>query len=151
MKPLTHRAAEAFATAVARTPDRRLAMLMSGPARQPVLRLVFWRMPHHLRSGRIATLDAGIEWRITGRRGRDHEIYRLSIADGRGRVTRGRVEAPATATIELDAVDFLKLATGNADPIQMFFTGSVRVSGDLGLAAQLASLFRIPTTTTRGS
>ena len=48
-------------------------------------------------------------------------------------------------TIVIDGVDFLKLVTGNANPVISFITGKLKIKGDLGFAAQIPGLFRIPT------
>jgi putative sterol carrier protein len=44
----------------------------------------------------------------------------------------------------MDAVEFVKLATGNSDPMNAYFSGRVALAGDIMLAAKLQSLFRIP-------
>jgi putative sterol carrier protein len=48
------------------------------------------------------------------------------------------------ATIVMDGADFLKLVTGNSNPVMAFITGKLKIRGDLGFAAQLPGLFRIP-------
>lgn len=138
------RAAVMFARRVERTPDRRLARLLASPARRVILELIFWRMPRHLDRERAGDLEASVEWRIGGRRSGGSDVYRLSIANGRSRVTRGPGPEPATTTVELGPVEFLKLVTGNADPIQAFMRGDLAIKGEMQLAARLISLFRIP-------
>lgn len=41
-------------------------------------------------------------------------------------------------------VDFLKVASGNANPAILFMTRKLKAKGDLRLAANIAHLFRIP-------
>ena len=138
------RAADVFARRVERAPDRQLARLLASPARRAILELIVWRMPRHLDRERAGDLEATVEWRIGGRPGGGSDVYRLSIAKGRSRVTRGPGSEPATTTVELGSVEFLKLVTGNADPIQAFLRGDLAIKGEMQLAAGLLSLFRIP-------
>jgi len=46
--------------------------------------------------------------------------------------------------LTLGAVDFLKVVSGNGNPVMMFMTGKLKAKGDLGLAANIANLFDIP-------
>ena len=47
-------------------------------------------------------------------------------------------------SLNLGAVDFLKVVSGNGNPVMMFMTGKLKAKGDLGLAANIANLFDIP-------
>jgi putative sterol carrier protein len=47
-------------------------------------------------------------------------------------------------SLTLGAVDFLKVVSGNGNPVMMFMTGKLKAKGDLGLAANIANLFDIP-------
>ena len=44
----------------------------------------------------------------------------------------------------MDAVEFLKLASGNLDPMQAYFKGRIELAGDIMVAAKLAQLFKLP-------
>ena len=46
--------------------------------------------------------------------------------------------------LTLGAVDFLKVVSGNGNPVMLFMTGKLKAKGDLGLAANIANLFDIP-------
>ena len=46
--------------------------------------------------------------------------------------------------LTLGGVDFLKVVSGNANPVMLFMTGKLKAKGDLGLAANIANLFDIP-------
>jgi SCP-2 sterol transfer family len=46
--------------------------------------------------------------------------------------------------VTMDAVEFLKLASGNLDPMQAYFKGRIELSGDIMVAAKLAQLFKMP-------
>jgi len=47
-------------------------------------------------------------------------------------------------TIRLGAADFLKLVTGNLNPTMAFLRRRLVIKGDLGFAAALPRLFKIP-------
>ena len=51
-------------------------------------------------------------------------------------------------TIVIDGVAFLKLVTGNSNPVMSFLSGKLKIKGDLGYAAQIPGLFRIPSAAT---
>jgi putative sterol carrier protein len=47
-------------------------------------------------------------------------------------------------TVTVGPVDFLKVVSGNGNPMMMFMTGKLKAKGDLGLAANIANLFDMP-------
>jgi putative sterol carrier protein len=147
------RAAEApgrFAERVARlvheAPEGRLERLMRSPARRPILEGVFWQMPQRLDARRADGVNAAVLWRIGGRPDGRTDDFRLVIAQGAARTTRGASEDPprTVLTMTLDGVDFLKLITGDLDPVRGYLTGKIVLGGDIMFAAKLGSMFRIP-------
>jgi putative sterol carrier protein len=136
--------ADGFARVVGDVPLDRLEWFMRTPLRRPLLDAIFWQMPKHLDRTRAARLKATVRWRITGPGGTDADLYDLTIADGRCRVSRDQTDAEPQVTITVDRVEFLRLITGNADALQAYFTGRLSLAGDIMLAAKLISLFRIP-------
>jgi putative sterol carrier protein len=142
------RAPEQVANRLARliqdSPDSRLELLMRSPARRAILDGIFWQMPQRLSRRRAAGMNAVIEWQITGRPDGGADAYQLAVANGRARVRRGSLEPNPLLTITLDGADFLKLVTGNADPMKAYFAGKIKLAGNIMLGAKLQSLFRIP-------
>ena len=126
------------------TPDVRLERLMRSPARRAVLAGIFWRMPRYLDRGRAAGVKAAVLWRIGGHPSGTTDDFRLLIADGRARTSRGSSGEPAIVTMTIDGVDFLKLVTGSLDPMQAYFGGKIELVGDIMFAAKLGGLFRMP-------
>ena len=60
-------------------------------------------------------------------------------------VAAGReLEVEPRVTLRLGAVDFLRLATGNADPATLYLSGRLELSGDELFAIEMASFLRIP-------
>jgi putative sterol carrier protein len=89
-------------------------------------------------------MNCTIRWRITGRADGEADVYDLELIDGRCRVIRGPGVAPPKLTITVDGAEFLRLATGNSDPVKAYFTGRVALAGDVMVAAKASSLFRLP-------
>ena len=136
--------ADGFARAVRSAPDGGLEQVLRTPIRRAVLEAIFWQMPQHFDGQGAAGVEATIRWCITGRSGGAADIYELQIADGRCRVRRGKRDTDPRLTITLSAADFIRLATGNSEPMNAYFSGRVALAGDIMLAAKLRSLFRVP-------
>ncbi len=120
-----------FAQLVARTPKQQIAEVMSGEHRRKVLDEVFRRMEKHFRPDKAGSTNAAIRWRIGGRPDGGYDEYETVIADG-------------ACTVTVDAVEFLKLVSGNASGVALFMTRKLKLAGDLGLGANLTNLFDIP-------
>jgi hypothetical protein len=43
-------------------------------------------------------------------------------------------------------VEFLRLISGNSDPMAAYFKGRIQLAGDIMVAAQLAQIFKMPGT-----
>src|SRR6476646_6316087 len=109
--------AEGFAQAVGNAPKERLDQVMRSPARRVLLETIFWQMPRHVDQRAARTMNCTI---------------------------RGPGVAPPKLTITVDGAEFLRLATGNSDPVKAYFTGRVALAGDVMVAANASGLFRIP-------
>jgi putative sterol carrier protein len=124
-------------------PDEALRELLRGEARRAVLDEVFRRMPEYVDSARARGMNAVFGWKITGAADGGSDRYRVVIADGEVRAGR-EIDAQPQLTLVLDGVEFLKLVTGNSNPVMAFMTGKLKLKGDVAFAARLPGLFRIP-------
>jgi putative sterol carrier protein len=132
-----------IAAVIASAPDDALRRGMRGPIRDLILEEIFRRFPDYVQRRRVAGLDAAIRFLITGRLDGGADRYGVRIAGGE--VTTGRdLDIEPRTTIVTDGADFLRLVTGNLNPVMAFMTGKLKLKGDLGFAAQLPGLFRIP-------
>ena len=136
--------AEGFAQAVGNAPKERLDQVMRSPARRVLLETIFWQMPRHIDPENVKSMNCTIRWRITGKSDGEADVYDLLLADGNCRVVRGPGTSPPKLTITVDGAEFLRLATGNSDPVKAYFTGRVALAGDVMVAAKASSLFRLP-------
>jgi len=127
-------------------PDRHVRQLMRSPARRPIVESIFWLMPRYLNRTRTRGLYVAVRWRVKADASdTEPDIYDVVIADGRCRVLRGASGPPPLATITLEAAELLLLATGRSNAMQAYFAGRLGLRGDIVQAAQLTTLFRIPT------
>jgi putative sterol carrier protein len=136
--------AEGFGRVVRDVPEDRLEQVMRSPARRPVLDGIFWQMPKQLDAEQAVGVQTSIRWDITGRSDGAIDTYTLAVNDGKASTTRGVNGEPARLTITMDGVEFLRLASGNLDPMQAYFKGRIQLAGDIMVAAKMASLFRMP-------
>ena len=131
-----------FARAVKSTPDSTIAEVMAGADRSKILDEVFDRMPTLFRADRAGATRAVIHWNITGGPS-GADTYETVIEDGACTVTNQPAREPKLS-MTMDPVTFLKVVSGDGNPMMMFMTGKIKAKGDLGLAAQVAKLFDIP-------
>ena len=132
-----------IAAVVRDAPDKALRRGMEGEIRELILDEIFRRFPEYFRRGPLDSSEVALAFKITGRADGSADRYRVLIRDGE--VTAGRdLDVDPRVTIVMDGVDFLKLVTGNSNPVMSFITGKLKVRGDLGFAAQIPGLFRIP-------
>jgi putative sterol carrier protein len=132
-----------FAQLIKSAPDAQIAEVMQSELRGKILDEVFGRMPSSFRADRAGNTNAVIHWTITGRPDGGADTYELVIADGTCTVSDSPQREPRL-TLTLGPVDFLKVVSGNANPVMMFMTNKLKAKGDLGLAANIANLFDLP-------
>jgi putative sterol carrier protein len=132
-----------FAQLVKSTPDSKITAVMASDERAKILDGVFDRMPTLFRADRAGATQAVIHWHITGGPGGGTDTYETVIENGACTVTNQPVREPKLA-MTMDPVTFLKVVSGDGNPMMMFMTGKIKAKGDLGLAAQVAKLFDIP-------
>lgn len=127
-------------------PAERIEQLMRSPARRPILDGIFWRMPKQIDSKRAAGVTTSVRWCITGRSDGGIDGYKLEIDDGRASTGRAEGDETHRLTITLDGAEFVRIATGNSEPMEAYFKGRVLLAGDIMFAASLGSMFKMPRT-----
>jgi hypothetical protein len=133
-----------FVRAVRQMPDRDVAALMTGPNREPIISGIFGRMPSIFRADRAGSTTATTHWSIGGRPDGGADDWTIRFADGTCAVVPGH-DGEATLALTMGPVEFTKLITKSGNPVMMFMTGKIKAKGDLGLAANLANFFDVPT------
>jgi putative sterol carrier protein len=132
-----------FAELVKTVPADQLKTAMQGEQRGKVLDEIFARMPGLFRPDKAGSTNTVIHWNIGDRPDGGVDTYELVIADGACTLSPEPAHEPKLA-LTLGAVDFLKVISGNGNPVMLFMTGKLKAKGDLGLAANIANLFDIP-------
>ncbi|WP_249713921.1 SCP2 sterol-binding domain-containing protein [Rhizomonospora bruguierae] len=134
-----------LAALVKRSTAEDLLGLMRGERRRAVLDKIFLDMPAVFRPDRASREKEVVHWRISDRPDGGEDVYELVIADGACQVSASPRQAPRLA-LTIDAVDFLRVVTGNANPTTLFLRGRMRAKGDLGLAMRFPKMFEVPST-----
>ncbi|MFJ2089275.1 SCP2 sterol-binding domain-containing protein [Streptomyces sp. NPDC087901] len=130
-----------FARIVKGLSAKQLGEVMHGELRARVLGEVFGRMRQQFRPEAAGQLRALIRWKITGD---TDAVYETSIADGTCAISEGRSDAEPRTTLVMADAEFLKLVSGNGNPVTMFMMRKLKVAGDVGLASGLTRYFDIP-------
>jgi putative sterol carrier protein len=136
--------ADGFTRLVREAPPERLEQVMRSPARRPLLDGIFWQMPKQLNTDRARGLRTTIRWCITGRADDGVDTYHLYVENGEARTSREPSADDPRLTITMDGVEFLRLVSGNSDPMSAYFKGRIQLAGDIMAAAQLAQMFKMP-------
>jgi putative sterol carrier protein len=132
-----------FAQLVKDTPDAKLQAILDGGLRKPILESIFSRMPESFRPDRAASTNAVIHWIVTGGPS-GPETYEVRIADGTCETSSDPSAGAPDLAITVTPVDFVKVVSGNGNPVMMFMTGKLKAKGDLGLAANIQHIFAVP-------
>jgi hypothetical protein len=132
-----------FAQLVKSASNDQLAAVVSGDLRDKVLGTIFGQMPTLFRADRAGNTNAVVHWIVGDAPDGGSDTYELVIADGTCTLSPTPEHEPKVA-LSLGGVDFLKVVSGNANPMMLFMTGKLKAKGDLGLAAKVGDLFSIP-------
>ena len=95
-------------------------------------------MPGRLNPQAAQGLNCVIQYDLTGDGGGQ---YHSTIKDGAATVVAGPHPSP-NMTVIMGAQDFVDMTSGKLDGMSAFMSGKLRISGDMGLAMKLQSLFR---------
>ncbi|MFG2626327.1 SCP2 sterol-binding domain-containing protein [Streptomyces sp. NPDC048473] len=132
---------EEFARIVKGLSAKQLGEVMHGDLRSRVLGEVFGRMRQQFRPEAAGQLKALIRWKITGD---SDAVFETVISEGSCTVSEGRSEAEPRTTLVMGDAEFLKLVSGNGNPVTMFMLRKLKVAGDVSLASGLTRYFDIP-------
>jgi putative sterol carrier protein len=86
------------------------------------------------------TQASGVNATIQFDLGGEGEFY-VIIKDGTVEANEGKADSP-NMTLISTAEDYFNVATGKLNPMQAFMSGKIKVTGDMGLAMKLQSMFK---------
>jgi len=124
--------------------DSSISAVMKSDDRTAVLAEAFGRLPKIFLPDAATGVRAVVHWTITGAPA-GPETYEMLIEDGACAVSGTPAREPKVV-MTMDPVTFLKVISGDGNPMKMFMMGKIKAKGDLGLAANVAKYFDIPRT-----
>jgi predicted lipid carrier protein YhbT len=142
--PLDADVMQLLSTLVRKAPPARLEQLMRTPARRVIIGGIVWQLPQQLDPSLPDGIDASIQLRVTTPRLPSPDTYSIVIAQRRSRVTRGDGGPEPHITVTVDATEFLRLLTGNSNPVRSYFAGKLKLTGDIMLAMRLIGQLQLP-------
>ena len=133
------------ATAVAASTQEHMRTVMAGGFREVVLGEVFRRFPEFVDEQKAKRHDLTIGFRVAGRDDGEADRYLVRIDHGACTVQRDpAADARRDATLLLDGVDFLRLVTGQLNPVTGVLKGTLKVRGDRAKALLLNTVMQRP-------
>ena len=98
---------------------------------------IFAQMPEAFLAEKAGDLSATYQFNLSGEEGGD---WAVTVAGGACTVVEGQAEKP-NVTISMDADDFVKMISGDLQPVVAFMQGKIKLQGDTSLALKLQELF----------
>ena len=98
---------------------------------------IFANITERLNVDAAKGLDLTVAFNLTGD---DGGQWAVKVADGACKVVEGEVDSP-TATIKMDANDYVDMTSGKLNPMMAFMSGKVKVDGDLNSVMKFQQLF----------
>jgi len=100
--------------------------------------IIFNRLPEYFRADQAAGVEGIFQFDITGENGGQ---WYVEVKDSACRVEKGAHPNPSV-TITMDAADHVAISLGKLDGPAAFFSGRLRVSGDMLLGLRFSQLFK---------
>ena len=101
---------------------------------------VFGGMADAFKPEASAGVDVVFQYNISGPDGGD---WIVTIKDQKCEVTTGVAENPTTTT-KISDEDFVKMISGELDPMMAFTSGKLKIEGDIMKAQLISTLFEAP-------
>src|SRR6059058_5374318 len=101
---------------------------------------IFAEMPNQLDANAAKGVNATIQFNLAGDNGGQ---WYVTIKDGKAEVTKGTASSP-NMTLSMSASDYVDMILGKLNGQMAFMSGKLKISGDMGLAMKMQSLFKRP-------
>ena len=101
---------------------------------------IFDQMPANLDPNAAKGVNATIQFNLSGDNGGQ---WYVAIKDGKAEVQQGTAPS-ANMTLSMTAQDYVDMITGKLNGQMAFMSGKLKISGDMGLAMKMQTLFKRP-------
>ena len=101
---------------------------------------IFKEMPANLNADAAKGMNSTIQFNLSGDNGGQ---WYVSIKDGKAEVHQGTAPS-ANMTLSMTAQDYVDMITGKLNGQMAFMSGKLKISGDMGLAMKMQTLFKRP-------
>jgi putative sterol carrier protein len=101
---------------------------------------IFKEMPANLNADAAKGMNATIQFNLAGDNGGQ---WYVAIKDGKAEVTQGTAPSP-NMTLSMTAQDYVDMIMGKLNGQMAFMSGKLKISGDMGLAMKMQTLFKRP-------
>ena len=101
---------------------------------------IFKEMPANLNADAAKGMNSTIQFNLSGDNGGS---WYVTIKDGKAEVSQGTASAP-NMTLSMTAQDYVDMTMGKLNGQMAFMSGKLKISGDMGLAMKMQSLFKRP-------
>jgi 3-hydroxy-3-methylglutaryl CoA synthase/NAD(P)-dependent dehydrogenase (short-subunit alcohol dehydrogenase family)/putative sterol carrier protein len=108
-------------------------------AEGPSVASIFAAMPEHFNAEAARGVTVTFQYRITGAKGGD---WTVAVKDGTCEVVEGFAEA-ADCTLTIAAEDFVRLISGELNPMQAYTSGKLKIQGDIMKSQLIEKLFKL--------
>jgi len=101
---------------------------------------IFKEMPGSLYADAAKGMNSTIQFNLSGDNGGQ---WNVAIKDGKAEVNKGTAASP-NMTLSMTAQDYVDMILGKLNGQMAFMSGKLKISGDMGLAMKMQSLFKRP-------
>jgi len=101
---------------------------------------IFKEMPNQVDANAAKGVNATIQFNLSGDNGGQ---WYVTIKDGTATVSEGTAPS-ANMTMTRAAQDYVDMTTGKLNGQMAFMSGKLKISGDMGLAMKMQTLFKRP-------
>ncbi len=98
---------------------------------------IFAKIPEKFNPENAKDINMVLAFSLSGENGGE---WNININDGKIDVNEGTAADP-TATISMDGDDYVKMMSGDLNPMMAFMSGKIKVDGDLNSVMKMQSIF----------
>jgi putative sterol carrier protein len=129
---------EQFAELVSNASDEQIEEAIHAAGTKETLNRIFDNFPARFQPDKAQGVDADIQFVVTDQG--EEFPHVVSVHNGTC-TTEEKAATDPKVTLTTDLLSFVKLITGQAQGVQLFMTGKLKVSGDLMFSQRIMTFF----------